>query len=280
MVRSGKDTVLLDCGEGTQRQIMVSPFSFMKIGAVFITHLHGDHFYGLAPLIQTMGLMGRTEPLVLRGPEGFSDALEKTLALCPGEIGYELDVADMPAGGSLVHGSLTITSFATEHGIPSEGFIIREADTRGKVDAAKAKSLGVGSDQDMAQILSGKTVNGVTAADICGKTVKGLSVAYTGDTGKCPTIAADVKGCDLLIHESTYTESQRELADTHFHSTARYAAQNAMEAGCRHLVLTHFSNRYKDRSVLLKEASEVFPDTVLASDLAQFKLTRQGLRAV
>lgn len=129
---------------------MVSPFSFMKIGAVFITHMHGDHFYGLAPLIQTMGLMGRTEPLVLRGPEGFSDAIGKALALCPGEIGYGLDIADMAPGESLVHGALTVTAFATEHGIPSEGFVVREADSRGKVDAAKARSLGVGSDRDIA----------------------------------------------------------------------------------------------------------------------------------
>lgn len=280
MLRNGKDQILLDCGEGTQRQIMVSPASFMKIRGVFVTHMHGDHFYGLAPLVQTMGLMGRKEPLILRGPEGFSGAVGTILGLCPGDLGFELDIEDMGPGGSVMCGGLRVSSFATSHGILSEGYIVEEPDQRGKVDTKKAASLGVSSEEDLAEILAGGTVRGVRAQDICGEDRRGLRVAYTGDTGRCPTIRSDIEGCDLLIHESTYAESEKQLADGHFHSTARYAAENARDGRCGALILTHFSNRYKNRSVMLDEAREVFKNTYLAQDFALFRLTRDGLRSV
>lgn len=224
MLRSGKDTVLLDCGEGTQRQIMLSPMSFMRISGIFITHMHGDHFYGLAPLLQTMSLMGRRNPILLRGPDGFTEALRQSLAVCPGEIGYAVDAADMSPGDGVGCGALEVTAFATSHGIPSLGFVVREPDARGRVDMAKAASLGVGTEEDIGRVMAGAAA-GVTPEDICGDPVRGLSVAYTGDTGRCAGIAGSVRGCDLLIHESTFLDVHRGLAETHFHSTARLAAE-------------------------------------------------------
>jgi len=279
LVRHGQDMVLLDCGEGTQRQIMISPFSFMKIGAILITHLHGDHFYGLPGLVQTMGMMGRTEPLTIRGPEGISEAVERILAICPGDIGFELDVDEMPPGESISVGTLTVSSFRTEHGVVSQGYLIRSPDVRGKVDAEKAKELGI-SGKDFSLLEAGETVNGVTLADICAPTKKGKVLAYTGDTRPCDSVKEAVKGVDVLIHEATYMKSQAAHAKEFFHSTAAEAAETAKECGCGVLFLVHISNRYKERGDCLKEAAEIFPVTHLPNDLSLYRTTRNGVRLV
>ena len=279
LVRSGPDTVLFDCGEGTQRQIMVSPFSFMKLGGIFITHLHGDHFYGLPGLIQTMGMMGRRDPLIVRGPEGTVSALETMLSVCPGEIGFELDVADMSPGDEVSVGTLKVSAFATEHGITSQGYVLKEPDVRGKVDAAKAESAGI-TGKDFSVLEEGGTVNGVSMEDICEPVRRGKSLAYTGDTRPCATLTEAVRGVDVLIHEATYTESERDHAERFFHSTAADAASAAKECGCSSLFLVHISNRYKDREVCLKEAAAIFPETYVPVDLALYKTTKKGIKSV
>ena len=252
LVRSGPDTVLLDCGEGTQRQIMVSPYSFMKVGGIFITHLHGDHFYGLPGLIQTMGMMGRKDRLVVRGPEGTAAAVEAVLS---------------------------VSSFSTDHGLVSQGHIVKEPDVRGKVDAAKAESLGI-SGRDFSVLEEGGTVNGVSMSDICEPTRKGKVLAYTGDTRPCPSVAEAVKGADVLIHEATYTKSEASKAQEFFHSTAAQAATVARDCGCGALFLVHISNRYKDRNECLKEAAEIFPAVYLPADLSVYKTTKRGIKSV
>ena len=279
LVRSGPDTVLLDCGEGTQRQIMVSPYSFMRIGGIFITHLHGDHFYGLPGLIQTMGMMGRKDRLIVRGPEGTAAAVETVLSICPGDLEFELDVEDMPPGDSVTVGALTVSCFATDHGVVSQGYIVKEPDVRGKVDAAKAESLGI-SGKDFSVLEDGGTVNGVTLGDICEPMRKGKVLAYTGDTRPCETVSEAVRGADVLIHEATYTKAQVAKAEEFLHSTAAQAAATARDCGCGALFLVHISNRYKDRNECLKEAAEIFPATYVPSDLSVYKTTKRGIRSV
>jgi len=278
IVRRGRDMVLLDCGEGTQRQIMVSPFSFMKISAIFITHLHGDHFYGMPGLIQTMAMNGRTEPLVVRGPPGFAKALETILSVCPAPLTFELDSRDMEPGEVQKVGELEVLSFATDHGVPSTGFVIREPDTRGNFDKAKAAELGIGGD-DFARLEQGETVNGVTLEDVCGPCNPGKSVAYTGDTHRCDTADAALKGVDILIHESTYMAEQSDKADEFRHSTALSAAETARDCGCKTLFLIHISSRYKDRTKVLEEAKRVFKYVYVPDDLALFRTTKNGIRS-
>ncbi len=278
-VRSGPDSILLDCGEGTQRQIMVSPFSFMKLGGIFITHLHGDHFYGLPGLIQTMGMMGRKDRLVVRGPVGTAAAVEAVLSVCPGDIGFELDVKDMVPDDSVSVGKVTVTTFATDHGLPSQGYVLREPDVRGKIDTGKAESLGI-SGKDFTVLEEGGTVNGVTIDDICAPVRRGKSLAYTGDTRPCDTLSEAVKGVDVLIHEATYMRAESENAEKFFHSTAAQAAATARDCGCGALFLVHISNRYRDRGDCLKEAAEVFPNTYMPSDLSLYKTTRNGIKSV
>lgn len=277
-VRRGPDVFLFDCGEGSQRQIMVSPFSFMRLRAIFITHLHGDHFYGLPGLLQTMGLMGRTAPLVIAGPIGLSAAVLGCLAACPAEIGYDIATEELDPGDDLHFGDVTVTAFATDHGVPSLGFVLREDDPRPSFDAAKAKSLGIAG-PDFTALEAGETVRGVRLADVAAPVRRGQAVAYTGDTVPGPAVVAAVKGVDVLIHEATFLEADRDHAVEHHHSTAKQAAEEARAAGCGALVLVHISNRYKDPAALLAEAQAVFPDTWLGTDLALYHLTRDGLRS-
>ena len=276
-VRRGSDIILFDCGEGSQRQLMCSRMSFMKIRGIFITHLHGDHFFGLPGLLQTMGMSGRTDSLVVCGPRGFSEALRMSLSVCEGEIEYPLEIRDVDPGDTVQVGDLTVSVFKTEHGILSQGYVLREPDVRGTIDGKRARELGL-EGRDFTELENGGTVNGIALADVCSPPVPGRSVAYTGDTTKCQTVIDAVKGVDILIHEATYAESERENAEKHFHSTAASAAETAKEAGAKVLMLIHVSNRYKDRNVILEEARAVFPDTYVPSDFDFYTMTKAGVR--
>ncbi|MCQ2079634.1 MAG: ribonuclease Z [archaeon] len=276
--KRGPDIILFDCGEGSQRQFMISRFSFMKIRAIFITHLHGDHFYGLPGLLQTMGMSGRKDPLLVCGPPGFSSALELCMGVCEGEIGYPLEMRDVEPGDVIPVNDMTVSVFKTEHGIVSQGYVLREPDIRGKIDTQKARELGLHG-SDYRRLERGETVNGVTLADITSEPKPGKSIAYTGDSLKCQSIIDAVAGVDVLIHESTYLSGDSDYAVAHNHSTAKDAAETALEAGVGTLMLVHISNRYKDRTPLLEEARQTFPETFAPADLDLFTMTKAGLRS-
>lgn len=278
-VRRGPDIVLFDCGEGTQRQFMLSRFSFMKVRAIFITHLHGDHFYGLPGLLQTMGLSGRKDPLLVCGPQGFSNALSSCLDVCEGEIEYPLDVRDVNPGDRVSVRDLTVEVFATEHGIRSQGYVLREPAQTWRIDARKARDLGI-EGSGFRILKEGGTVNGHTLEDVGLPDVPGRSVAYTGDTRGCRSIAEAVRGVDALVHESTYLSADRNLATEHNHSTAKDAALVARDAGVGTLFLVHVSNRYKDHSAVCGEARGIFPDTIVPDDLELYTMTGSGFRSV
>lgn len=276
-VRSGRDIVLLDCGEGTQRQLMVSPFSFMKIRAILITHMHGDHVLGLPGLLQTMGLSGRKDPLTVYGPSCLEGYIRSAMDATEGDTGYELSFETVEDGGRYAIGDLTAIAFCTDHGTESFGYVIREADLPGKLDRAKALSLGLEEGPDLARIKNGETVRGVEPSQVMGEPRKGLSMAYTGDTRPCPAIPLAAKGVDVLVHEATYMSSEAGLADEHAHSTVGQAADDARAAGARYLILTHISNRYREREGLEAEARALFPDSFVAEDMRMFSVTRGSI---
>ncbi len=278
-LRSGSDIVLMDCGEGSQRQIMVSPFSFMKIRAILITHLHGDHILGLPGLLQTMSLLGRTEALSIYGPEGFTKALDAMMSATDGETSYSVESMDVVPGDSFMVRSMKVSVFATEHGVPSVGFSVSEPDVPGKLDREKALSLGIKDGPDMARLKRGETVGGVKAEQVVGPSKKGVRVVYTGDTLRSENVLKASEGADVLIHESTYMESESELARDHFHSTAAQAAGIAKSAGVRYLMLTHVSSRYDDcRDDVLSEAKNVFENSYLVDDFDRYDVSIRSIR--
>ncbi|MBQ8179619.1 MAG: ribonuclease Z [Candidatus Methanomethylophilaceae archaeon] len=277
-VRVGPDIVLMDCGEGSQRQLMVSPFSFMKIRTILITHMHGDHVFGLPGLLQTMSLSGRRDPLTVYGPVGLAHGVSAMMSVTEGETQYPLEVVELEGGETFDVCGLRITAYATSHGTPSVGFTVREPDRPGRPDRARALELGVHDGPEMALLKAGETVNGVSPSEVVGPPTPGASVSYTGDTVPCPGIVEASAGVDVLIHESTYMSSESEMAADHFHSTASQAAVAAREAGVRCLMLTHVSNRYDDRSLVEAEAREHFPEVVAVEDMDLFEITSRGVR--
>lgn len=277
-VRKGRDIVLLDCGEGTQRQIMISPFSFMKVKAILITHLHGDHVLGIPGLILTMGLSGRKEKLLVVGPEGTASLLENILSVCGDELTFELLILEAKGGEKYDLGDMYAEAFPTEHGVPSIGFAVSEKDTP-KVDASKAEAAGL-SHEEIGHVLSGKTVRGITADEICAGYSEGLRIVYSGDTSPCESLKKAAKNADVLIHEATFASDQEKAALLHNHTTASQAASVAKECGVGALILTHISNRYKDRTPVLEEAAAVFPKTYVAADFSCFRVTKSDFRLI
>lgn len=278
-VREGREIVLLDCGEGSQRRLMQSPFSFMRIGAILITHMHGDHVFGLPGLLQTMSLSDRRDPLRLYGPPGLSRFVEGMMTSSEGELSYELEVTELEGGESFEAAGFTITCFPTVHGMTSLGYVLREPDRPGKLDHALALSLGMRDGPDMARLKRGETVHGVTPEQVLGPPRPGLSMAYTGDTMPSEVTVEAVHGVDVLVHEATYLDSEAENARAHNHSTAAQAAEVARKAGVGHLVLTHVSHRYDDRGLLQEEAREVFPESYVADDLVVYEVGAGSFRA-
>ncbi|MDO5853953.1 MAG: ribonuclease Z [Thermoplasmata archaeon] len=279
-VREGADVILFDCGEGSQRQIMASPVSFMKIRAILISHMHGDHIFGLPGLLQTMGLSERKEPLTVYGPRGLAAFVESTMSLTEdedAEAPYSIIVAELDGGEEFTVRGFSVKCFRTEHGMMSLGYVLRQPDRPGKLDHRKALELGIRDGPDMARLKNGEAVGDVRPEDVIGPSVPGLSVAYTGDTRPCGSTVENVAGVDVLIHEATYMDSEARNAAEHNHSTAAEAARVAKEAGVRHLILTHISHRYDDREAVAAEARAIFPETYAAEDMEMYQVTRGGI---
>ena len=277
-VREGSDIVLMDCGEGSQRQIMASPYSFMKIRSILITHLHGDHVFGLPGLLQTMGLSNRAEPLTVYGPPGIAAFIDSSMAVTEGETSYPLEVVELTGGESFQVRGFSVSCFRTDHGMFSLGFVLRTPDRPGRLDHGKALALGVRDGPDMARLKAGHPVGDVRPEDVMEPPTPGPSVAYTGDTRPCDGTRESVGGVTVLIHDATYMDSEAVNAKEHWHSTATQAARIAADAGVGSLILTHMSHRYDDREAVATEARTVFENSYAADDFMLFEVTRAGIR--
>jgi ribonuclease Z len=267
----GRDVLLFDCGEGTQRQFMLSSVSFMKVTNIYITHFHGDHFLGLPGLIQSMSFSGRKEPLALHGPPGMIDIAKQVSSLGYFQLGFQLTAAEMQDGDTVDLGPLTVTALAGEHTVPEISYVIEEKERPGRFLTERAKELGVAPGPQFSTLQSGGEIivgdRVVRSSDVLGPPRRGRKVVISGDTRPTARLTQAAKGADVLVHEATLDSSLQEGAKSYGHSTAREAGEVAREANVDLLVLTHISNRYEDVSVLEAEAREVFPRAVIAKDL-------------
>ena len=251
---------------------MVSPFSFMKIDRIFISHMHGDHILGLPGLLQTMGMSGRKKPVSLYGPSGLAKALNSMLDACEGELEFEITINELDGGESFAFDGFSIRSFRTDHNTPSVGFLYQEDDRPGIFNKAKAEKLGL-EPSDFSKIQNGETVKGVRPEQIIGPPRKGCSMVYTGDTIPCDAVKEASRGVDVLIHEATYIDEDSKLACEHYHSTAKAAAETASECKVRMLALIHISNRYGDNEDALNEAKGYFENTIAPADFQLVTVT-------
>jgi ribonuclease Z len=242
----------------------------MRIKAIFVSHLHGDHLLGIPGLLQTMSMSGRKEGLLLVGPEGFMDSVSRLMDACGGGLDYEVDIVEASDGDTFVFKEFIVTAFGVDHGVAALGFVLRENERPGKFDRARAATLGLTPGPDFSRLQKGETVNGVRPRDVIGPARKGRAIVYSGDTARCPRIAEMAKGADVLVHEATYSFKDRILAAEHMHSTSHDAANTAKDAGVSLLIVTHMSNRYDDLAMIEEECREIFPNTVLARDMMMF----------
>lgn len=276
--RSG-DLLLFDCGEGTQFRLAALGAKPGRLRAIFVTHLHGDHCYGLHGLIGTLALVGgERESLLVVGPTG----IEAYLRHRPGashNLPFRLDVAELdPAaltGGSVYEGDgYCVEARALEHGVPCVGYRFQESDRPGALDVERARSLGVTHPPDFGRLKRGEAVvlpggRRVESGDVLGPTQRGQAFAYVTDTRPCDGGRELARGADLVYHEATFGDEHVDLARRRNHSTARQAAEVARDAGAQRLLIGHFSARYRDEdlSALREEARAVFPSTELAVEL-------------
>lgn len=266
----GPSWILVDCGEGTQQQIMRSPLKISRIEAVLLTHLHGDHVLGLPGLLATMGMEGRTAPLTLVGPVGMWSWIEAMLALpilgldFPVEV-FELDgtTTGSPANLGSIAG-LTVTALPLRHRVPSFGFRFAEPVRPGRVDADRAAQLGLFG-PELGRLQRGETVRGIAPEQIIGPPRAGRVATVLGDTMYAETSVELARGADILVHECTYAAESHDLCERWTHSCSADAARVAVEAGVRHLVINHFSSRYLDARQLLDEVRALVPAEVSVS---------------
>src|SRR5262252_1014574 len=270
LVRRGSERLLIDCGEGTQRQLQRSAIGLPDLKEIFLTHFHADHFLGLPGMLKTFALRGRDEmPLTVYGPHGLRE-LFKRLHPFLGRLPYPLTVVELEAGERLERGDYAIEGFAVEHGAEALGYTIVEQERAGRFDVAAADALGVPDGPARGQLQAGQLVmvasgRTVTPEDVLGDPRPGRKLVLTGDTAPSPLVVQAAHGADLLVHEASFLADEAERARETMHSTAADAAEVARLAQVRLLALTHVSPRYFGPE-LADEAHAVFPDTVVPRD--------------
>jgi ribonuclease Z len=272
------ETLLFECGEGTQRQMMRYGVSF-ALSEIFFTHFHADHFLGVIGLIRTLGLQGRPEPLFLYGPRGAKDILSIALKLGVERVPFPVEITEVRAGDTVrakgrgERDGYDICAFPTEHGGgPSIGYVLKEHVRRGRFDVEKAKSAGIPEGPLWGKLTKGEPIEladgkRLTADGFVGPARSGRLVVFSGDTRPCAATVDAAQGADLLIHEATFGEEERDRARDTGHSTAKEAAQVALAAKAKRLLLSHVSARYSiSTEELVKEAKDVFPNVAVAKD--------------
>jgi len=265
------EMMLFDCGEGTQRQMMRYGvgFSFREI---FFTHFHSDHFLGVIGLFRTMGLMDRKEGVVLYGPRGAQRILTGALSVGIERTKFPFEIIELKPGDRLGRGDYELAVFETDHRADTVGYALVEHDRLGRFDPEKARALGIPEGPLWGKIHKGHPISlpdgrTISPEELVGPARPGRTVVYTGDTRPHPAVTTAARGADLLVHEATFGEDERDRAVETGHATAREAAEVAREAGVRRLVLTHISPRYtRDAPELLEEAQARFPETLIARD--------------
>ena len=269
LLRRGGDRILFDCGEGTQRQLMQSA-GLTELTEVFITHFHADHWLGLPGLLKTYDLRGRERPLRIHGPRGVRELIVLALRAA-GRVGFELDLIELESADVLERDGYRIGPFPVRHRGPAFGYALFEDERPGAFDPAVATQLGLVPGPEFGRLQRGETVKGVSPDQVLGPPRAGRKIVISGDTVPCEALALAAQRADLLIHEATFAEEDRERAAETGHSTAAQAATLALEAEVGMLALTHLSTRHP-AAVLRDEARAIFPETVLPRDFDSIEI--------
>ena len=273
---------LFDCGEATQQQILNTTIRPGKIKKIFITHLHGDHIFGLPGLLTSRSFQGGEDELTVYGPKGIKRFIDASIAVSYSKLGYPLKVVEFEEDGVLfADQQFKVEAMKLEHGIPSYGFRMTEADQIGELKADELKALGVPFGPVFGRLKRGEVVTledgrVIDGKDYVSEDIKGRVVVICGDTRFTSKSIALAKNANVLVHEATYEADKEKTARQHFHSTSKQAATIALEANVQQLYLTHISARYLGHQVsqLEQEARKVFPQTKVVKDFDTFTIGR------
>ena len=283
LIRRGSDTLLFDCGEGTQQQMMRARTGF-TVNAIFVTHWHADHFLGIFGLVETLAFMGRTESLPIYGPSWVEEFVDLVQRINRHARGFTVTAHTLSHGSVVPFNGYTVRAFATHHGIPGLGYVMEEDERPGRFNREQAIALGVPPGPLFGRLQRGEEVrivrDGVETlvrpADVMGEPRPGRKIAYTGDTRPLqdqPGTAAMIRGADLLIHDATFDDQESDRAREVLHSTAGEAGEAATALGARMLALMHISSRYTSTANHIQDAKRYYEgDVILPADLTVLEI--------
>jgi ribonuclease Z len=267
LIRRGGDRILIDCGEGSQRQLLRS-VGLPDLEHIFLTHYHADHFLGLPGMLKTFTLRGRTRPLSVYGPRGLP-GLMSDLRRVYGKLSYEVRIVELGPSDTVEFGDYRVGAYSVVHGLEALGYAFVEDERPGRLDPVRANELGVPAGPLLGALQRGEAVevNGrmVRPEEVVGEPRPGRKLVFSGDTQPCEATRVIAQGAELLVHDGTFSHEEVERARQTGHSTVREAAELAGEAGVVMLALTHLSSRYTGAAIE-KEARAVFEETVVPRD--------------
>lgn len=276
---------LFDCGEGTQHQILRSDLKVSQITRIFITHMHGDHIYGLMGLLASCGLAGNPSRIDIYGPPKLDEYLKACGRYSQTHFSYPVKVHTVKPGILLEDEEFSVSCAPLTHRVPAFGYRITEKDKPGRFDVERATALGIPPGPIYGQLKRGEVItlpDGriINGADLCGETQIGRKFVYCTDTIYCDSAVELAKDADVLVHEATFSHQDAELAYQRLHSTSTMAAQVALAAQVKQLIMTHFSPRYAPGNAivlddLLNEAKAIFPKTIMAHDFLTYEIPRR-----
>ncbi|MBD0289611.1 MAG: ribonuclease Z [Thermoleophilia bacterium] len=269
LIRRGGERLLIDCGEGTQRQLLRSGIGLVELPEVFLTHYHADHYLGLPGMMKTFALRGRELPLTVYGPPGLVE-LFGALQRIFGKLTYPYELVEVRPDDVVERGDYRVVVFATDHGVSAHGYTLLERERPGRFDVASAAALGVQPGPLFGRLQRGDPValpdgDVVRPEQVLGPPRRGRKLVVTGDTAPARGVLEAAHEADVLVHDGTFADDERARAGETGHSTARAAAEIARTANVRMLALTHLSNRYFGPEIV-REARDVFGETVVPRD--------------
>lgn len=271
------EVMLFDCGEATQKQMLRTNVSPMKISKIFISHLHGDHILGLPGLLQSLGLLGRENKLTIYGPKGLNIVKDAIFSLGYCKFEFPIEFIEIDSGTVVETEEYIIKAQLVQHNVPNLAYSIEEI-KKPRFLREKAIELGVPVGPDFGRLHNGEEIeiDGkiIKPEQVLGEPRKGIKITYSGDTVPCEEMIEFAKDSTLLIHESTFVKEDYQNAIEHFHSTSVDAANIAKQSSSKELILTHISTRYDEKynKIMLNEAKEIFEKTRLAYDFMEIKL--------
>ncbi len=280
---------LFDCGEATQHQLQHTDLRHSQLRRIFITHLHGDHIYGLMGLLATCGMAGHAQPIDIYGPPGLDEYVRMSAHYSRLRLGERVQVRPVEAGVLYEDEEFAVSCASLRHRVPAFGYRVTEKERPGRFNVERASELGIPPGPLYGRLKRGETItltDGriINGAELCELPQQGRALVYCTDTTLCDNSVELAHAADVLIHEATFVAEDAELAQQSMHSTAADAALVARRANVRQLVLTHISPRYAPGNPfgtdeLLRQARAVFPQTILAHDFMTLELPRRVERA-